>query len=56
MASLTRQLLAFSRQQVLAPETLDLNVAVADTQPMLQNMIGFDEFNKLTIDFLGGGS
>jgi len=40
MASLTRQLLAFSRQQVLAPETLDLNVAVADTQPMLQRLIG----------------
>jgi two-component system cell cycle sensor histidine kinase/response regulator CckA len=40
MASLTRQLLAFSRQQLLTPETLDLNVAVADTQPMLQRLIG----------------
>jgi PAS domain S-box-containing protein len=40
MASLTHQLLTFSRQQVLAPETLDLNVAVADAQPMLQRLIG----------------
>jgi two-component system, cell cycle sensor histidine kinase and response regulator CckA len=40
MASLTRQLLAFARQQVLSPETLDLNGAVQDTGPMLQRLIG----------------
>jgi PAS domain S-box-containing protein len=40
MASLTRQLLAFARQQVLSPETLDLNTAVDDTRPMLQRLIG----------------
>jgi two-component system cell cycle sensor histidine kinase/response regulator CckA len=40
MASLTRQLLAFARQQVLSPEILDLNVAVQDTRPMLQRLIG----------------
>jgi PAS domain S-box-containing protein len=40
MASLTRQLLAFARQQVLTPETLDLNSAVDDTRPMLQRLIG----------------
>jgi PAS domain S-box-containing protein len=40
MASLTRQLLAFARQQVLSPETLDLNAAVNDTSPMLQRLIG----------------
>jgi two-component system cell cycle sensor histidine kinase/response regulator CckA len=40
MASLTRQLLAFARQQVLSPETLDLNEAVHDTTPMLQRLIG----------------
>jgi two-component system, cell cycle sensor histidine kinase and response regulator CckA len=40
MASLTRQLLAFARQQVLAPETLDLNGAIEDTMPMLQRLIG----------------
>ncbi|HEU5304567.1 MAG TPA: PAS domain S-box protein, partial [Gemmatimonadales bacterium] len=40
MASLTRQLLAFARQQVLSPEILDLNTAVDDTRPMLQRLIG----------------
>ncbi|HKH82790.1 MAG TPA: ATP-binding protein, partial [Gemmatimonadales bacterium] len=40
MASLTRQLLAFARQQVLSPETLDLDEALEDTRPMLQRLIG----------------
>jgi signal transduction histidine kinase len=40
MAGLTRQLLAFSRQQFLQPETLDLNVAVTDDQSLLQRLIG----------------
>lgn len=40
MASLTRQLLAFARQQVLTPEVLDLDVTVADTEPLLQRLIG----------------
>jgi two-component system, cell cycle sensor histidine kinase and response regulator CckA len=40
MASLTRQLLAFARQQVLNPEILDLNLAVEDVRPMLQRLIG----------------
>lgn len=40
MASLTRQLLAFSRQQVLIPETINLNAAVAETKPMLQRLVG----------------
>jgi PAS domain S-box-containing protein len=40
MASLTRQLLAFSRQQVLIAETIDLNMAVLETKPMLQRLVG----------------
>jgi two-component system cell cycle sensor histidine kinase/response regulator CckA len=39
-ASLTRQLLAFSRQQVFAAKVLDLNAAVTDIEQMLRRLIG----------------
>jgi len=41
-ASLTQQLLAFGRKQVLQPTILDLNEAVADVQKMLARVIGED--------------
>jgi two-component system, cell cycle sensor histidine kinase and response regulator CckA len=39
-ALLTRQLLAFSRKQVLQPKVLDLNAVVAGAEKLLQRLIG----------------
>jgi two-component system, cell cycle sensor histidine kinase and response regulator CckA len=39
-ASLTRQLLAFSRRQQLRPEVIDLNEVVVEMATMLQRLIG----------------
>lgn len=41
-ASLTQQLLAFSRQQIMQPTVVDLNELIAETKNILQRLIGED--------------
>jgi two-component system cell cycle sensor histidine kinase/response regulator CckA len=48
--SLTRQLLAFSRQQVLEPIILNLNTLVSEMEKMLPRLIGEDIQLNLTLD------
>jgi signal transduction histidine kinase/FixJ family two-component response regulator len=52
-AALSRQLLAFSRKQVLQPERIKVGQAVASMLPMLRRLIG--EHIELTTD-LGGST
>ncbi len=48
--SLTQQLLAFSRKQVLEPKVLDLNTVVAEIQKMLQRLLGEDVELSIHLD------
>ncbi len=41
-ASLTQQLLAFSRRQILQPRRINLNASIANTQKMLTRLLGED--------------
>jgi signal transduction histidine kinase/ActR/RegA family two-component response regulator len=49
-ANLTRQLLAFSRRQIVAPRVVALDRIVADTEKMLRRLIGEDIDLKTTVD------
>jgi signal transduction histidine kinase/CheY-like chemotaxis protein len=49
-ASLTRQLLAFSRRQVLQPREVDLNEVIADMSRMLDRLLGEHLELELALD------
>ena len=49
-ASLTRQLLAFSRKQVLEPKVLNLNAVVSEVEKMLRRLIGENIELKIDLD------
>ncbi len=53
-AGLTRQLLAFSRKQIIEPRPLDVNIIVSDVQRMLQRLIGEDIQLTTSLDPLLG--
>jgi two-component system, cell cycle sensor histidine kinase and response regulator CckA len=49
-AGLTRQLLAFSRRQVLQPRAVSLNALAAELEPMLTRLLGTDVALDLLLD------
>jgi signal transduction histidine kinase/ActR/RegA family two-component response regulator/HAMP domain-containing protein len=48
--TLTRQLLAFSRQQVMLPRVIDVNSVVREIEPMMRRLIGADVELRTTLD------
>jgi PAS domain S-box-containing protein len=51
---LTRQLLAFSRKQILKPRVLDLNRVVMDLRPMLERLMGEDVEVRVALEAAHG--
>ncbi|MEW6211868.1 MAG: ATP-binding protein [Acidobacteriota bacterium] len=49
-SSLTRQLLAFSRKQILRPKVIDLNTVIEEMRDMLRRLIGEDVDLITTLD------
>lgn len=49
-SSLTRQLLAFSRKQVMQPKVFDVNTVVSDLRKMLRRMIGEDVELRVSLE------
>ncbi|HEY2734788.1 MAG TPA: ATP-binding protein, partial [Polyangiales bacterium] len=49
-AALTRQLLAFSRKQLVKPAVLNINDAISDVERMLRRLIGEDIDYSATLD------
>ena len=49
-AAMTKQLLAFSRQQVMTPEVLSLNTLVTDMEKMLPRLLGEDIEVSLSLE------
>jgi len=54
-AGLTRQLLAFSRQQVLEPRNLDLNQVVREMRSLLQRLVGADVEVRIALNAADAG-